>query len=476
MSCSWFFLIKQVAVTFNHALSPTPQTIRTVVGSLINTALSNILAFVGASTLLIMTDVKLALVIFIAIPLMILPSILLGGKIRTLSASIQNRTALMNHYIGDTLSNIKTVHAFNQQQQHKHEFDNYAENVFSTSKKLSKRISLYILSIFSITSCCIVTMFWFGWRAIDAGVLSFGELASFIYFSYIVFGSINGWTLIISDIQTAAGATDRIMNLFKVPNTIVAPESSNILEIPLKSHLSIDNVHFFYPTSARRPALSNLSLNIKCGETVAVVGPSGAGKSTLFELLLRFYDPQQGSITLDNVNIKDLCPTLLREQCAIVPQQPTLFSKTILQNINYGYPEATIEETMQAAKDACISDFIENELRYGYHTLLGTAGVHLSGGQRQRIAIARAFLTKPKILLLDEATSALDAKSEAKVKEAILALMKGRTTLVIAHRLATVMNADRIIVLDKGKLIAQGTHAQLLKSCPLYNNLAKLQF
>jgi ATP-binding cassette subfamily B protein len=319
-------------------------------------------------------------------------------------------------------------------------------------------------------------MMWVGGRDVMAGTITTGELIAFIFYAVIVGSSVATISQVIGELQRAAGATERLIELLHAVNLIETP-ASQVKELGknIEGRIQLKHVTFAYPSRLEDPAINNLSLEVDAGKSLALVGPSGAGKTTLFELLLRFYDCQQGSILLEGIDIKQLDPKALRKHIAIVPQQPALFSANVWENILYGNPNATREQVRQAAAAAYATEFIEL-LPEQFDTYLGESGVRLSGGQRQRIAIARAILKDPKILLLDEATSALDAESEHMVQKALDHLMKNRTTLIIAHRLATVKNVDRIAVMDGGKVVALGTHGELLKESPLYTRLAELQF
>ena len=305
--------------------------------------------------------------------------------------------------------------------------------------------------------------------------MSGGDLGAFIFYAILMATGVASLSEVYGELQRAAGATDRLMELLHADNQILVPDQPLAGVDQLPAQLELSNVHFCYPSRPEQPALDDFSLTIKEGAIVALVGPSGAGKSTLFDLIQRFYDPQQGELCLGDINIRQMTPTQLREQIAVVQQQPTLFTGDVMYNIRYGNSEATDEQVIAAAKAAHADEFI-NQLPDAYHSDLGEQGVRLSGGQRQRIAIARALLKDPRILLLDEATSALDAESEYKVQLALDKLMKGRTTVIIAHRLATILHADTIVVMDQGKKVAQGSHQELIASSPLYARLAELQF
>jgi ATP-binding cassette subfamily B protein len=332
-------------------------------------------------------------------------------------------------------------------------------------------MSVVILLAFS----AIAVMVWVGGYDVMTGQMTGGELAAFVFYAVMVAFGIAGVSEVYGEIQRAAGATERLLEILAEPSLIVSPASAQRLDDRAVDHLQLDQVVFAYPSRPNEPALRGLNTTIKRGETVALVGPSGAGKSTLFELLLRFYDPQQGQIRLLGVDLRELSLGDVRRQMALVPQQPVLFSQNVWHNIRYGRPDATDDEVIAAARAANAYDFIQ-ALPQGFDSDLGESGVRLSGGQKQRLVIARAILNNPAILLLDEATSALDAESEHQVQKALEQLMQNRTTLIIAHRLATVQNADRILVMDQGAVIAQGRHDDLIEQSGLYRRLAQLQF
>lgn len=335
--------------------------------------------------------------------------------------------------------------------------------------------SFLITIVMTLVFGALAVMIWVGGQDVINGSMSAGELTAFVAYAVLVASAVGAISQVISELQRAAGAMERLMELLEAENLITAPENPRELSGEFKGLLQLHGLTFCYPSRPDSPALSRVSLTVHPGESVALVGPSGAGKSTLFDLVLRFYDPQSGHISLDDIDIRELDPNSLRSHIAIVSQQPTMFTGNVWENIRYGRPDASDEEVRRAAESAFASEFIE-QLPQGYDSYLGESGIRLSGGQKQRIAIARAILKDPEILLLDEATSALDAESERKVQLALEKLMKNRTSLVIAHRLATVKNVNRIAVLEAGHLIAEGTHSELMQSCSLYANLANLQF
>lgn len=354
-------------------------------------------------------------------------------------------------------------------------FQSLVESAFGKAVQQTRQRAFLMTTVIFLVFGSIAGMFWSGGHDVLSGRITSGELLAFVFYAMMIGSAVGALSEVVSDLQKAAGAAERLMELLHAENKIVSPETSHSPGKKNHSCISLKNVTFAYDTRKDQPALRGITLTINPGETLALVGPSGAGKTTLFDLLLRFYDPQQGSILFDDQPISQLDLEEYRTQLAIVPQNPTLFSATVAENISYSHPLATHEMIKQAAREAYAHDFIK-ELPEGYDTYLGESGSQLSGGQRQRLTIARALLRDPAILLLDEATNSLDAESEDIVQKAITALMKNRTTVIIAHRLATVRNADRIAVMEQGVIVAIGTHQTLLKSCPLYKRLATLQF
>ncbi len=449
--------------------------LQSVIGSSVSIALRNILMFIGGVIWLLITNVKLTAIVLISVPLVLVPIIFFGRRVRKLSRSSQDRVADAGSYVGEALRNIKTVQAFNHQAADRQRFDQYAEDAFNVAvRRITQRSWLSTIAI-TLVLGSIGGMIWVGGNDVVKGVMSAGELAAFLFYAMMVAVSVAAVSEVIGELQRAAGATERLMELLAADNLISAPAQPALLPEPLRGQLELQNIHFCYPSRPQQPAVDNLALSIPAGSSMALVGASGAGKSTLFDLILRFYDPQSGGILFDGVDISLLDPQVLRQHIAIVPQQPVLFSGNVWDNIRYGRPDASDEEVKAAAKAAYAAEFIKT-LPQAYDSDLGEGGVRLSGGQRQRIAIARAVLKDPEILLLDEATSALDAESEYMVQQALEELMKNRTTLVIAHRLATVINVDNIAVMERGRVVEMGSHSELLGKSPLYARWAKLQF
>jgi len=449
--------------------------IQSVIGSSASIALRNLLLMVGGTVFLFITNPKLTSVVLICIPLVIGPILYFGKKVRLLSRSSQDEIANVGAYVGETIQQIKTVQAYNHQSHDDRQFSDHVETAFNVALRRIMMRSFLITIVITLVFGALAVMIWVGGQDVINGTMSAGELTAFVAYAVLVASAVGAISQVISELQRAAGAMERLMELLEAENEIKAPQTPHQLKGDFKGLLSLTDVTFAYASRPETPALDGVTLQIQSGESVALVGPSGAGKSTLFDLVLRFYDPQSGSLALDGIDIRELDPQELRSHIAIVSQQPTMFTGNVWDNIRYGRPDASDEEVRDAAESAYASEFIE-KLPEGYDSYLGESGIRLSGGQKQRIAIARAILKDPEILLLDEATSALDAESERKVQMALEKLMANRTSLVIAHRLATVMNVSKIVVLDSGKLVAQGSHKELLLESELYANFASLQF
>lgn len=456
-------------------LTTDTTVLQTVIGSSVSIALRNILMLVGGVILMFVTNIKLAFIILLSVPFIVVPVIIIGRKVRTLSRHSQDRIADVGTYVGETLQNIKTVHAYNHQEVDKQVFSDYAELAFQVALRRIKHRAILITVVIVLVLGGIGAMFWVGSQDVMSGEVSPGELAAFVFYAIIVAGAMGAVSEVYGELQRAAGATERLIELLNTQSVLLEPSDPSGFVDGNRGQISIKNLNFYYNSRPEVAALNNVSLNIAAGESVAIVGPSGAGKSTLFDLLLRFYDPQDGVIELDGVDVRQVKLKALRDRIAIVSQQPSLFTGNVMENIRYSRLDATDEQVKQAAQAAFADEFIQS-LPAGYNTYLGEGGVRLSGGQRQRIAIARALLKDPDILLLDEATSALDAESEHMVQQALDKVMEGRTTLIIAHRLATVKHVDRILLFDGGQLLAAGNHRSLMNHSPLYARLANLQF
>lgn len=449
--------------------------LQSVVGMGLSMALRSSVTFIGALFLMLFSSPILTLYVLIAVPIVLLPIRIFGAKVRIFSKNSQDRVADMGAYVDETLHEIHTVQAYSHQKLDINNFAQRIENVMGAAHNRIKYRALLVACIIAISVTAMTIVAWLGAQLVLTNELSAGELTAFMFYAVMAGGSVATISEVIGEVQKAAGASERLMELLNTKSSIESPvESVSLLDKKVEGKITLSQVGFSYPGSSELPVIQNLNLDINSGERIALVGPSGAGKSTLFQLLLRFYDITQGQIQLDGITLTDLEVADLRNQFALVPQESVIFATSVKENIAYGRPNASQLDIDNAAKSARAYDFIQ-ALPQGYDTNLGERGVRLSGGQKQRIAIARAILADRPILLLDEATSSLDAANEQHVKLALEELMSGKTTLIIAHRLATVINADKIIVMDKGQIVATGTHKELLETNTLYREFAELQ-
>jgi ATP-binding cassette subfamily B protein len=456
-------------------LTADTTVLQVVVGSTASIFLRNLLMLAGGTVMLLVTSAKLTGLVLLVVPLVIVPIVLIGRKVRRLSRAAQDRVADVGAYVDESLHAIRTVQAHAHEDFESRRFVDRVEAAFAAAvRRVEARAALTALVILMVFGA-IGVILWTGGHDVLAGRITGGELSAFVFYAVLVAGATGALSEVVGDMQRAAGATERLFDLLETEPEITAPAEPRPLPRPARGAIGFERVTFQYPSRPDESALEGFGLAVAPGESVALVGPSGAGKTTVFQLLLRFYDPQAGVVRLDGVDVRQADPQDLRARIGLVPQDPVIFSTTAAENIRYGRPDASDDEVRAAAEAAHAWEFIRT-LPDRFDTFLGERGVRLSGGQRQRIALARAILRDPAVLLLDEATSALDAESERKVQQALHELMRGRTTLVIAHRLATVQNVDRIAVLDHGRLVASGSHAELIRQGGLYARLAALQF
>ena len=446
-----------------------------VIGSSVSVALRNMLIFAGGLVLMMLTSAKLTGLVLLIVPAVVVPIMTLGRKLRRLSRENQDWIAQSSGTASESLGAVQTVQAFTHEKITISQFDDVSEkSLVAANTRINTRALMTAIVIFLVFSG-VVGVLWIGARDVRLGTMSVGELVQFVIYSIMVAGSVAALSEIWSELQRAAGATERLVELLNVEDSVQDPSQPISMSTRAKGAIEFQNVSFNYPARPDIPALDGLSLSINPGETVAFVGPSGAGKSTVIQMILRFYDPTSGRITLDGQDLQDMARDAFRGQIALVPQDPVIFAASAMENIRFGRPDATDDQVRNAARAAAVDEFIMR-LPEGYDSYLGERGVMLSGGQKQRIAIARAILRDAPVLLLDEATSALDAESERLVQEAVDRLSADRTTLIVAHRLATVKKADRIIVMDQGKIVGVGTHNDLVAQGGLYARLARLQF
>lgn len=456
-------------------LSADTTQVKSAVGATASVALRNIIMGLGAVFMMVVTSPKLSALVIGAIPLIVLPLIAFGRSVRQRSRAAQDRLARANAYASEQIGAMRILQAFTNESFVVAHFANAVENAFTAARSsIRARAFLTTFAIFLVFSS-VVAVLWFGSRDVLSGTMSAGILGQFLLYAVFAASSLGQLSEVWGELAQAAGAAERLTEILQEEPSVAAPANPQKMPVPARGEVQFDNVWFSYPARPNSPSINGISFGVKQGETVAIVGPSGAGKSTIFSLLLRFYEPQKGSISIDGVALPKADPHDVRERIALVPQDVVIFADTIRGNIAFGRADATDEQIIAAAKAASAHEFIM-ATEHGYDTAVGERGVTLSGGQRQRIAIARAILRDAPILLLDEATSALDAESEVLVQQALETLMHNRTTLVVAHRLATVLKADRILVVDGGEIVEEGTHETLVRSGGIYARLAKLQF
>ncbi|MDQ0419042.1 ATP-binding cassette subfamily B protein [Peteryoungia aggregata LMG 23059] len=469
-----FFDINQSGEIVSRLTADTTQ-LKSAVGATASLALRNTILCLGAVAMMIATSPKLSIMVLAAIPVIVFPLVGFGRSVRQRSRTAQDTLAGASSYAGEVISAARTLQAFNAEEAARGRYFSAVESAYEAARSAIRSRALLTGVAIALVFGSVVGVLWYGAQSVLAGSMSGGTLGQFLLYSLIAAGSLGTLSEVWGELSQAAGAAERLHELLAEHPAIAAPAVPKALPEPAQGSLTFDNVHFTYPSAKTKSALNGLSFSVAHGETVAIVGPSGAGKSTIFSLILRFYDPASGTIRLDGVDIREADPQAVRARIAIVPQDTTIFASSIHDNIAFGTPNACRGMVESAAESAQASEFI-SKLENGFDTIVGERGVTLSGGQRQRIAIARALLRDAPLLLLDEATSALDAESETLVQKALDGLMRDRTTIVIAHRLATVLKADRILVLDDGRIVEEGTHQSLIQQGGLYAKLARLQF
>jgi ATP-binding cassette subfamily B protein len=456
-------------------LTADTTQIKSAVGASVSIALRNVMLFVGATAMMVITSPRLSGFVLLAIPVIVIPLVAFGRWVRRLSRGAQDTLADATAYASELIGAIRTVQAYTSERLANARFGGEVEQAYEAARSSTRARSVLTAIIIFIVFTSVVLILWIGSHDVLTGSTTPGRLGQFVLYAAFAATGLGQLSEVWGEVSAASGASERLFEILRVKSAITAPAAPRALPVPARGDVSFDNVRFAYPTRPDAWAIDGVSLSVRAGEKVAIVGPSGAGKSTLFHLLLRFYDPAQGAISIDGVSIRDADPREVRARIALVPQDAVAFAATARENIRFGRPDATDAEVERAAELAHATEFIRR-LPDGFEAQLGERGVTLSGGQRQRIAIARAILRDAPLLLLDEATSSLDAESETLVQTALEELMRHRTTLVIAHRLATVLSCDRIMVMDQGRIVEQGTHASLVAAGGLYARLAKLQF
>jgi ATP-binding cassette, subfamily B, bacterial len=456
-------------------LTADTTQIKSAVGASVSIALRNLMLFVGAAAMMVITSPRLSGFVLLAIPIIVIPLVAFGRWVRRLSRNAQDTLADASAYASELIGAIRTVQAYTSERFANTRFAREVEQAYEAARSSTKARAVLTLIIIFIVFSSVVLILWVGSHDVLTGSISPGRLGQFILYAAFAASSLGQLSEVWGEVSAASGAAERLFEILRVKPEIAAPARPRALPQPPRGDVGFDQVNFAYPTRPNALAVDGVSLSVRSGEKVAIVGPSGAGKSTLFQLLLRFYDPKSGTISLDGVSIREADPVDVRARIALVPQDSVVFAASARENIRFGRPDASDAEVERAADLAHATEFLRR-LPGGFETQLGERGVTLSGGQRQRIAIARAILRDAPLLLLDEATSALDAESETLVQTALEELMRHRTTLVIAHRLATVLSCDRILVMDQGRIVEQGTHAELVAANGLYARLARLQF
>ncbi|HEY0234150.1 MAG TPA: ABC transporter ATP-binding protein/permease [Afipia sp.] len=456
-------------------LTADTTQIKSAVGASVSVALRNMVLFIGAAVMMVVSSPKLSGFVLVVIPLIVLPLVAFGRRVRSLSRGAQDTLADASAYASELIGAIRTLQAFTNEKLAQSRFGDAVSRAFEAAKDSTKARAFLTAVVIFLVSASVVAILWIGSHDVLSGNITAGRLGQFVLYAAFAAGALGQLSEVWGEISQASGAAERLFEILRLKSDIVAPAIPRMLPVPARGDVTFDNVLFAYPTRPQANIVDGVSFSVRAGEKIAVVGPSGAGKSTLFHLLLRFYDPASGAISFDGVPIRDADPHEVRARMALVPQDSTVFAATARENIRFGRPDATDAEIERAAQQAHVTEFI-HRLPLGFETQLGERGVTLSGGQRQRIAIARAILRDAPLLLLDEATSALDAESETLVQTALEDLMQHRTTLVIAHRLATVLSCDRILVMEHGRIVEQGTHASLVAAGGLYARLARLQF